>query len=259
MPRVPLFDSLTHPMPTGDWLGPKYTGSSRADNLVAAMHANGVTSILAVGMGETVGGYVEADYVGWVTEAVPGAYPVAWCDPRVGDFERFQKLGFRGVKVHPRRCGIDFRLPALPKLISEVGMPTLLCTYGYEKGRPRAGRTLDDVLALLDQCGESPIVLLHGGVVNCLEWAEAIRPYPNVLLDLSFTLVRYAGSSIDLDIRYLFEHFDQRICVGSDHPEISLAEFRERFDALSTGLETEKAHNIAHRNLELMFGTKASG
>ncbi len=253
MHSVPLFDSLTHPTPSGDWLESRYTGSARAEDLVSAMNENNIVGALAVGMGEEVGEYREAEYVDWIHEAVPGALPIAWCDPSNGNIARYRELGFRGVKIHPRRCGIDFRLPSLPDVIQEVGVPTLLCTYNYQRGRPLAGSRLDDLLELLDQCGDASIILLHGGTMNCLEWAEAIRPYPNVILDLSFTMVRFAGSSIDLDIQYLFHNFDRRICVGSDHPELSLADFRQRFDALSQGLDSEKAKNIAHRNLQMIF------
>jgi hypothetical protein len=74
-----------------------------------------------------------------------------------------------------------------------------------------------------------------------------------VLLDLSFTLCRYEGSSVDLDIRYLFQNFDQRICVGSDNPQFTLAQFRKRFDELSADLDPEKRMNAAHRNLLSVF------
>lgn len=254
MADIPLFDSLTHPMPNGDWLEPRYAGRSRSDDLVDAMRTNRVIGALAVGMGELVGGYREAEYASWVSEALPGALPIAWWGPGSSEPDRLRALGYHGLKIHPRRCGIDFRHPVLPGLIRDAGMPVLICTYNYGKGRWRDGRRLDDLLDLLDQCGDAPVILLHGGVMNCLEWAEAIRPYPNVLLDLSFTMTRFAGSSLDSDLRYLFAQFDRRLCVGSDHPELSLDDFRARFDALSEGIEEEKAHNIGHRNLERLFG-----
>lgn len=241
-------------MPDGNWLERRYAGSSRSDDLVAAMRKNEVVGALAVGMGESVGGYREADYARWVSEVLPRALPIAWWEPGGSEPDYLRSLGYRGLKIHPRRCGIDFRHPALPDTIRNAGMPVLLCTYNYVKGSSRDGRRLDDLLALLDECGDAPVVLLHGGVLRCLEWAEAVRPYPNVVLDLSFTMTRFAGSSLDLDLRYLFENFDRRLCVGSDHPELSIGDFRARFDTLSDEIEEEKAHNIGHRNLERLFG-----
>ena len=83
---------------------------------------------------------------------------------------------------------------------------------------------------------------------------EICRPYQNVLLDLSFTLCRYERSSVDLDIRYLFQNFDQRVCLGSDNPQFSLAQFRRRFDELAAGLDRQKSSNVAHRNLQAFIG-----
>ena len=241
-------------MPDGNWLDQRYAGSSRSDDLVVAMRENEVIGALAVGMGESVGGYREAEYARWVSEVLPGVLPIAWWEPGGSEPDYLRSLGYRGIKIHPRRCGIDFRHPALPSIIRSAEIPVLLCTYNYVKGPSRTGRRLDDLLALLDKCGDAPVVLLHGGVLRCLEWAEAVRPYPNVLLDLSFTMTRFAGSSLDLDLRYLFANFDRRLCVGSDHPELSLGDFRARFDTLSVGIDEEKAHNIGHRNLERLFG-----
>jgi hypothetical protein len=97
------------------------------------------------------------------------------------------------------------------------------------------------------------MILMHGGDVNLLGLMEIIRPYQNILLDLSFTLCRYEGSSVDLDMRYLFKNFDQRICVGSDNPQYSLADLRRRFEELTTGVDLEKRLNAAHRNLLAIF------
>jgi len=75
-----------------------------------------------------------------------------------------------------------------------------------------------------------------------------------VLLDLSFTLCKYEGSSIDLDIRYLFEKFDRRICIGSDSPEFDLSKLRQRFNQLTEGLDIVKKKNIGFQNLQAYVG-----
>ena len=53
---------------------------------------------------------------------------------------------------------------------------------------------------------------------------------PNVLLDLSNTLLRYQGSSLDRDIAWLFRSFDRRICIGSDYPDYEPGQLRARFE-----------------------------
>jgi hypothetical protein len=99
------------------------------------------------------------------------------------------------------------------------------------------------------------MVLLHGGTVELLRYAEAIRSNRNLLLDLSFTLNRYAGSSLDQDITYLFRTFDQRICIGSDYPDYAPAQVRERFEHFAAGLAQDKQDNIGWRNISSLLET----
>ena len=62
------------------------------------------------------------------------------------------------------------------------------------------------------------------------------RMHPQLIVDVSFTIMRYAGSSIDRDLRFLAEQLDQRMSVGSDFPEYTPAETLARFDALTAAL-----------------------
>ena len=87
-----------------------------------------------------------------------------------------------------------------------------------------------------------------------LELAEVARSFPSLLLDLSFTLCKYEGSSVDADLRFLFRRFDRRICVGSDDPEFSLGDLRRRFDELSEGLDEGRRERIGWGNLAQLFG-----
>jgi len=95
---------------------------------------------------------------------------------------------------------------------------------------------------------------MHGGDVQVLRYSELVRFNETLLLDLSFTMMKYRGSSIDTDLAYLFRKFDQRICIGTDHPEYSHEDLRERFDHLCAGLPSEKVENIASRNLKVFLG-----
>lgn len=65
--------------------------------------------------------------------------------------------------------------------------------------------------------------------------------------------MRYAGSRLDDDMRYLFSTTDQLITIGSDFPEYPPATIRERFAMLSQGIEPHRIENIMYRNLERLF------
>ena len=94
---------------------------------------------------------------------------------------------------------------------------------------------------------------MHGGTHEVLRFSELVRFNKNLLLDLSLTICKYRGSSLDMDIKYLFNQFDQRICIGTDYPEFSHVEVRNRFEHFSKGLTKIKKENIAFKNLENFF------
>lgn len=261
MNSTPIFDSLTHPMPNGGWLTPKYDGQNSVQQLLREMKANHVLWSLAVGMGPEIGGYQEETYASFIRANSTNLFPIAFIDFEVlesgtsaGEYlRRLKQLGYLGIKIHPRFSDISFSNAFLPKLIKEanqLGLVVLVCTYFWGKSKNTCSNSPEQLATLLCEVADEKLVLIHGGGVRLLEVAEIVRHFPQVLLDLSFTLCRYEGSSIDLDLRHLFEKFDQRVCVGSDSPEFGLSKLRERFDSLTSGLSDDKKRNIGYRNLQ---------
>ena len=261
---IPLFDSLTHPTLYGTWIGATPCNNTLRE-LEAEMVANNVEWAFAVGM-KDIGGYAVEAYADYIRSASQKVFPIAYYDFNESDtgreivskLENISRCGYSGIKLHPGFSGIDLRSEGLREVLGEAGsrkLPVLLCTFLHRQtyhGIPCSYLDFGPLLAGLPQT--SKIILIHGGDVNLLALMEISRPYRNVLLDLSFTLCRYEGSSVDLDIRYLFRHYDQRICVGSDNPQFSLAQLRRRFDELAAGVDREKALNAAHRNLQAFIG-----
>lgn len=109
--------------------------------------------------------------------------------------------------------------------------------------------TPDKVMELLDKIRGNKVILVHAGAVRLLEYIEIARAFDNVLLDLSLTLCKYPGSALDMDIRFAFNNFDQRICIGSDSPEFHSSDLRCRFNYFSEGVTDNKLRNIAYKNL----------
>jgi predicted TIM-barrel fold metal-dependent hydrolase len=107
---------------------------------------------------------------------------------------------------------------------------------------------------LLRQAPGTRVVLVHGGDVQLLRYSQLVRHNPRLLLDLSHTMLAYEGSSLDADLRFLFERRDQRICVGSDHPEFRPDDLRRRFDELANGISYAALENIGHANLQRFLG-----
>lgn len=264
---VPIFDSLTHPMPDGNWIHKKYDGRNTLPHLHDSMKEQGINWAIACGMGSNIGSYSEENYAEFViknntSEAVT-LYPIAFIEvekirllDKVELFEYLRgliKLGYIGVKLHPRFAKFNFEDRFLSEFIiecSKLGLGVFLCTYIWGKGCCNQS-TPEALMRLTEKLSKhnANVILVHGGGVRLLEYVEIARAFDNVLLDLSLTICKYEGSSIDMDLRFCFEKFDRRICIGSDGPEYSSRDLRERFEYLSNNLTIEKKQNIAFKNI----------
>jgi predicted TIM-barrel fold metal-dependent hydrolase len=170
-----------------------------------------------------------------------------------GQLAALLEMGYRAVKIHPRLSGLSVRDPRFAQTLRMAAAAGLIVFHcGYQFAADNSLHPVDPLPWLLEAVAGAPtlrMVLLHGGTVEILRYAESIRMNPNVLLDLSNTLQRYEGSSLDQDISWLFRTFDRRICIGTDYPDYEPAQLRVRFEALANGLPPDKCENIGWRNI----------
>lgn len=257
MQSVPIVDSLTHPTISGEWGEKKLVATF--ENLVSQMKKNNVKSAFAVGI-DGISNYSHSTFLEYCKN-YSSLLPVAGVNPlKIKNIKKelrlLKKMGFYAIKVHPRYSNInyiDVCLQELLKYAYELEMVTFLCTYNHDNVYKMNNNT-ENLIKLLKIIPPSKIVLLHGGTVELLKYMELVRVNSNLLLDLSFTMLKYQGSSIDLDIEFLFQHFDRRISVGSDYPEFSISNLRNRFDAFSSKITREKKENIAYKNILTFCG-----
>ena len=179
--------------------------------------------------------------------------PVALLDNKTAfeaQIKEYSQFGFKYLKLHQRYLGQPLNIKQFKSIFDVCKnnqMTVLLCTYTY----CQLGFEYLDTLSLLQTCQpKCKVILIHGGVHDVLKYSEYVRHNDNLLLDLSFTLLKYQGSSLDLDISFLFNKFDRRICIGSDFPDFNFKQFRSRFEFFFKGLSDDKIENIAWKNLE---------
>ena len=255
----PIFDSMTHPTLSGGWIdGRREAGFAELDR---ALGAAGFLGACAVGLAGVEGYHHEAfaaECARW-----PRLVPIAGLDPTVGarlagELDVVRDLGYAGVKLHPRLSGWEPTAEALGEVLAlaaERGLVTFYCTYAHAPADRLPEHDPYYVLVgALKRAPAARVVLAHGGGVDLLRHAELVRHNENLLLDLSFTLLKYEGSSIDADIAWLLAKFDRRVCVGSDHPEFTPAELRRSLARALAKLPRDKAENVAHGNLARFLG-----
>ena len=265
MNNIPIFDSLTHPTIDGNWIMPQFPQKASIETLKEQMSLHDIKAAFAMGL-KGIGAYEEDAFIRLIKDNGDGKlYPVAYFDVNESNDLQFitcrmksiKEKGYVGIKLHPRIGDFLLDNAILSDIIDEAtncGLIVFLCTYFYGNKQSIAINNVSQLGdLLLNVSPQSQIVLLHGGGVRLLETTEIARAFPNILLDLSFTLCKYEGSSLDIDIKYLFNKFDQRICVGSDHPDISIFQLRQRFDFFSQDIDEEKLKNIAFKNIEKLL------
>ena len=155
--------------------------------------------------------------------------PIAYSNTRTVAAEARGQLtgrGFIGLKLHPRLNQYDPLDPNVLSLLDEIAswsnaLPVWLCTYFYRQGGMLRKPAVEAIFELVGRYPGIPFILAHAGGPDILRLAYVIRHCPNAFLDLSFTLSRYLGSSVEKDIKYLMRTFEKRLIFGSDFPEIS--------------------------------------
>jgi hypothetical protein len=256
---VQLFDSLTHITADGSWMGERRFDAS-LDKLLGDMAEAKVWRALLV----TIADHGDND----VTMAAARAHtdrfvPIAGLNPRtLPTLRRIESVvgelaaqGFAGIKLHPRLNGydpLDEKCIAVLDAAAEHNLVILLDTLFRRRGlaTTNAADTLD---YLANACPDTRMLLLHAAGPQMLELFEIVRANPNLMFDFSFSIMRYAGSRLDEDMRYLFSTCDQLATIGSDFPEYSPSQILDRFRLLTQDLEPHRVENITHRNLERLF------
>jgi predicted TIM-barrel fold metal-dependent hydrolase len=259
MSAIELFDSLCHPTLTGDWFGRGIDAT--IETLARDMQAASFVRACAVGMAGHEG--YEHEAFAAYCRPFPQLVPIAGIAPKPApdidrELDAVADLGFRGIKLHPRisRFGYDDpRLAETFRSATRHGLAVFLCTYFHTpiERYPEAD-PLYAIARALKSAPDTRLVLLHGGAVELMRWMAFARHTPNVLFDVSFTLMRYRGSSLDADLAWLFDGFQNRTCVGTDHPEWSHADVRDRFHELAARATPEAARKVGGLNLARFLG-----
>lgn len=151
--------------------------------------------------------------------------------------EQARASGVVALKFHPylqRLVPADYdRASALARAADRLGMFVMVCcAYGTRALERHDGVRLAARLADEVRC---PIVMSHGGGRQVLEAMLVAEDAPQVLLETSFSLPYYVGSSIDTDFAFAMRKLGaSRWMYGSDAPFVTLADSiartREFFD-----------------------------
>jgi predicted TIM-barrel fold metal-dependent hydrolase len=171
-----------------------------------------------------------------------------------------ENFSFVGVKIHPRNLGwVPSREEIIFALRKSVEFDYLIYICSYLPVGPGMVGSFDFLSRISDAIAAVPsakVVVGHAGVSDLLKASELARRFDSVYLDLSFLLTRMRGTSLMIDLAWLFNTLDTRILFGSDHPDQSLFASLESFNQLSLELPQIKKDNIMMFNAGNLAGFK---
>lgn len=263
-PPLRFFDSLTHVTPDGRWLG-QSRHDARLERLLGELDRCPPARACLVAIADVIDNRTVLDAARRYPERfvpIGSINPIACGDERAvaQSVAELAEAGFAGLKLHPRLNGydpLDEKVVAAIRAAGEEKLVVFLDTLFRQPERATLN-ALDVVDTLAVRCPSSSLVLLHGGGPHVLAMSEVVAAHANLTLDISFTALRYAGSSVDDDLRYLLRTFDRRMIAGSDFPEYVPTQIRERIESLSVSLPAEKQENVLFRNLSRLFEKQAN-
>ena len=245
-----IVDALAHITKEGIWFDTSLTAS--LDSLILSMEECKVDKAMLVGLPSTN----DNDIILEAVENYPGKFiPFAGIDVSMDDNEiyesvlRAKHLGFTGIKLHPRLSVTPITHPIFKKVLQLAGkldLVAMVCTI-HRPPLPALRRPLSDALyELCLACDNTRIILVHGGYTDILATSEMIRPLEHILLDLSVTLTRFRNTSIGMDVAWLLDSFDRRICVGSDYPEGNMKDVMSVLsNILGDSWDNSRIHSIS--------------
>lgn len=255
---IPIFDSLCHPTLTGNWF--ENNAVSKFNELEQDLNDSSFIGAAAVG----IHGIENYNHENFIEKCKISKllYPVAGFNINANNMKKEMndiiELGYKAIKIHPRFNNFNFDIKSMKNLFSLASDNDIIIFYcSYQHSFIQQYPAIDPFYFLvnsLKDISNLKIILLHGGDIDILKYAELVRFNYNILLDLSMTLFKYKGSSIDLDIDFLFNNFDQRICIGTDFPEYSHQKLRQFFEKKSATIEKRKLENIAYKNIMSFLG-----
>lgn len=243
--NLQIFDSLSHPSFSGNWVGKSRFKSSSFKELVEEMIKNNICGTIAstYPLNEEIKIYEFQNkctnlskkynlkiYPAWIIddrkyEGINYLKKIKSINPKensltivkfnanyinYADFKRFKEIIHNSLNLFNEKIII------------------YICTYPFYRFNNYEG--IYDPVSIVDKLSNLninvPIVLLHGCASRLLDASLYAQHFKNIYIDISFTLCRYINSSLFKDLEYLFEYLDQKIIIGTDHPEYNYSDLR---------------------------------
>lgn len=257
-----IIDAHTHITPDGAWFNTEYKGG--IENLLRQMDVAHVDKACII----SLPGYIENDFVLKMAQLhADRLLPVASFDP--SSFAKLEEVNaelrrqfengpFLGIKLHPRLNRYDLLDERVSMLFDEVSnwkkpLAIWIDTYLYYPGARMKKGPVEAIQEVVGRYSNLTFFLSHAGWADVLRLSSAIRSCHNAFLDMSLVLTTFLGSSVEMDIRYLFNNFEKRMVFGSDFPEVDIPYAVNIFKKILEGTKSTAAKDIMGENFKRLL------
>ncbi len=139
------------------------------------------------------------------------------------ELERYKASGASGLKLHPRLHG--YRVDSdecigLLRRAGELKMPVMVDCFPDGKNLS-LGNTPEAFARLAEKVPDMRIAIGHAGGHKILDALMVAKSFPNIYLDLSYTLLYYRNNATVMNsVSYAIERLHtERVFWGSDYPD----------------------------------------
>lgn len=215
--------------------------------------------------GDAVAVRAQNDALLALAKRTPGMLPIATVHPYDGaaaleELARVAALGVKVLKIHPHTQRFDVadpRVLALVRRAGELDVVVLMDNAGIRPGDS------EQLFNLAIQAPGTTFVFAHIGGMgfrfwNVLALARTADDLfmDNVYFDLSATAVLVADSPIEEEFIWTLRNVGiDRVLLGSDYPQLSLAKSLDALERLD--LDADEKAAIRYRNAHRLFGLDA--
>ncbi len=146
-------------------------------------------------------------------------------DPRspaaLDDLQRGFDLGFRGLKLHPRRHGFrpdDAVCISLVRRAGDLGLPVLIDCFP-DGDWLLSGLDVRQYALLAREAPRAKVIVAHAAGHHCLDLLMLAKRVPNLWFDISYSLLYYGSPVVDALIYCLRSIRFERVTFGTDYPD----------------------------------------
>lgn len=219
-----VVDAHVHLAPAGSPAAARLRAESASPvDLLRQMDRAGIAAAIVLGL---PGLQTPEEILALCSAAADRLFPLLGVHPRIlTDVERIghaREMGFYGLKLHPRLCEVPVTIDVYGAVLEQAErhqLPVVFDAVPQSTTVPLEDLEYHAFDRLARRFRGVRMVLAHACAPQVLGAYTVVKANPNVYLDVSFSVLYYAGSSVETDLAFISDRIDRFVLYGSDFPQ----------------------------------------